>query len=146
MRGYADRIEHHARLELVELAAAGAPSSEAARRKEGQELLRRAGTEAWLIALDERGTPLDPRFARPGAGTLMGRDVTFVLGGDRVSTRRSGNGLKVISLSTMTLPHRLARLVLMSRSTGRSPCYAGSRTTRLIAAIASVGAAGNAPR
>lgn len=119
VRAYAERIEHHARVELVELpASTGSLPAAAARRKEGQELLRRAGDDAWLIALDERGTALDsPAFARLiGQARDGGRDLVFLLGGDEgLDPEVRERARKVVSLSTMTLPHRLARLVLMEQ-------------------------------
>ena len=119
VRAYAERIEHHARLELVELpAATGSLPPAAARRKEGQELLRRAGEDPWLVALDERGMAVDsPGFARLiGQAREAGRDLTFVLGGDEgLEPAVRERAWKVLSLSAMTLPHRLARLVLMEQ-------------------------------
>jgi 23S rRNA (pseudouridine1915-N3)-methyltransferase len=119
VKAYAGRIEHHARLELIELpAATGSLLPAAARRKEGAALLRRAGEDAWLVALDERGTALDsPAFARLiGQARDAGRDLTFVLGGDEgLDPEVRERAWKVVSLSAMTLPHRLARLVLMEQ-------------------------------
>lgn len=119
VRAYAERIEHHARLELVELpAVTGSLPPATARRREGEELLRRAGDEAWLVALDERGTALDsPGFARLlGQARDAGRDLTFILGGDEgLDETVRKLAWRVLSLSTMTLPHRLARLVLMEQ-------------------------------
>ena len=119
MKAYAGRIERQARVELIELpAATGSLPPAAARKKEGTELLRRAGKDAWLVALDERGTVLDsPAFARLiGQARDAGRDLTFVLGGDEgLDAEVRERAWKVVSLSAMTLPHRLARLVLMEQ-------------------------------
>jgi 23S rRNA (pseudouridine1915-N3)-methyltransferase len=119
VKAYAGRIEHHAHLELLELpAATGSLPPAAARRKEGAELLRRAGEDAWLVALDERGTVLDsPAFARLiGQAREAGRNLTFVLGGDEgLDPEVRERAWKVVSLSAMTLPHRLARLLLMEQ-------------------------------
>ena len=119
VKAYAGRIERHARVELIELpAATGSLPPAAARKKEGMELLRRAGEDAWLVALDERGPVLDsPAFARLiGQARDAGRDLTFVLGGDEgLDAEVRERAWKVVSLSAMTLPHRLARLVLMEQ-------------------------------
>jgi len=119
VRAYAERIEHHARVELIELpAATGSLPPAAARKKEGTELLRRAGEDGWPVAMDERGTVLDsPAFARLiGQARDAGRDLTFVLGGDEgLDAEVRERAWKVVSLSAMTLPHRLARLVLMEQ-------------------------------
>ena len=71
-----------------------------------------------LVALDERGKHLSSvDFAKwLGKQQDAARDVAFVIGGDEglAEAVRAKAGL-VLSLSAMTLPHRLARLVLLEQ-------------------------------
>lgn len=84
------------------------------RRKEGEALLA-ASEGCTRVALDAAGKLQDtPAFARSLEALLLrGRDVAFLIGGatglsDEV--RRAADA--VWSLSPLTLPHRLALLVL----------------------------------
>jgi 23S rRNA (pseudouridine1915-N3)-methyltransferase len=119
VQGYAKRIRHHARLELVELPAAGGSlPADGARRREAETLLRRLDDDAQLIVLDERGSPLDSvGFSRlVGESRSAGRDLSFVVGGDEgLDPSVHERAWKVLSLSAMTLPHRLARLLLLEQ-------------------------------
>ena len=71
-----------------------------------------------LVALDERGKALSSRdfAAWIARQQQQGRDLAFAIGGDEGLSDevRTRAGL-VLSLSAMTLPHRLARLVLMEQ-------------------------------
>ena len=106
---YADDVEHYARLlakqarvDLIEVADDAA-------------LARRVPDRAYVSLLDDKGTAYDSRaFARwLEERRQAGRDVCFVLGGaygtdfDRADHR--------LSLGPMTLPHQLARVVLLEQ-------------------------------
>jgi 23S rRNA (pseudouridine1915-N3)-methyltransferase len=106
---YASRLKHYARLELVELKAK--PS----RAAEAEDLLARVGPTDCLVALDERGQALDS----PGLAAWLGKaqreakDVVVVVGGDEgLDPSVLARAALVLSLSKMTLPHRLARVVI----------------------------------
>jgi len=119
VQGYAERVRRHAELDLVELPAAkGALPPADARRREGEALLAKLKPESWLVALDERGTLLDSlELARLVASARdAGRELVFCIGGDEgLDAPVRERAWKVIALSRMTLPHRLARLVLMEQ-------------------------------
>ena len=119
MEGYAERVRRHAELDLVELPAAkGALPPADARRREGEALLAKLKPESWLVALDERGTLLDSlELARLVATARdAGRELVFAIGGDEgLDSPVRERAWKVLALSRMTLPHRLARLVLMEQ-------------------------------
>ena len=119
MQGYAERVRRHAELDLVELPTAkGALPPADARRREGEALLSKLKPESWLVALDERGTLLDSlELARLVATARdAGRELVFAIGGDEgLDTPVRERAWKVLALSRMTLPHRLARLVLMEQ-------------------------------
>jgi len=119
VEGYAERVRRHAELDLVELPAAkGALPPADARRREGEALLAKLKPESWLVALDERGTLLDSvELARLVATARdAGRELVFAIGGDEgLDTPVRERAWKVLALSRMTLPHRLARLVLLEQ-------------------------------
>jgi len=119
VQGYAERMRRYAELELVELAAAkGALPPADARRREGEALLGKMRPDSWLVALDERGTLLSSvELARLVATARdAGRELVFCIGGDEgLDPSVRARAWKVVALSRMTLPHRLARLVLMEQ-------------------------------
>ena len=106
---FADDVEHYrrllarqARVELVEV-------------REDERLERRIPERDYVVLLDERGTAHSSEaFAafleqrRQG-----GRDVCFVVGGP-FGTRLERHD-HVLSLGPMTLPHQLARVVLLEQ-------------------------------
>jgi len=119
VQGYAERVRRHAELDLVTLPTAkrALPPADA-RRREGEALLAKLKPESWLVALDERGTLLDSlELARLVATARdAGRELVFAIGGDEgLDTPVRERAWKVLALSRMTLPHRLARLVLMEQ-------------------------------
>jgi 23S rRNA (pseudouridine1915-N3)-methyltransferase len=119
VQGYAARLKHYTRLELLEVPEPrGKRSADVSRAQEAQRILsaRRAGE--LLVALDERGDALDtPGFARLlGDAQNRSQDLLFVVGGDDgLDDRVRAAATRVLSLSSMTLPHRLARLLLVEQ-------------------------------
>lgn len=113
VREYADRLSHYTRFELVELPAGRSKAEEA------RAILGRVRPAERLVALDERGEPLDSvELARAVLEKAQNaaKDLAFVIGGDEgldESVRQ--RAWKVLSLSRMTLPHRLARVVLVEQ-------------------------------
>lgn len=114
---YAQRLTHVAKVALVELHESRA-SGVKAKDEEGAALLAKLSPRDVLVALDERGKALSSvDFAAwLGRAQDTGRDVAFAIGGDEglSDAVRAKAGL-VLSLSAMTLPHRLARLVLLEQ-------------------------------
>jgi 23S rRNA (pseudouridine1915-N3)-methyltransferase len=106
---FADDVQHyqrllarHARLELVEL-------------REDDQVARRLPARAFVSLLDSGGEQLDSEaFARfLEERRQEGRDLCFVIGGPK--------GLELdmvkhrLSFGTLTLPHQLARVVLLEQ-------------------------------
>ena len=117
---YAQRLSHCARLELLELNAASGKklSAAEARRAERQSIVQKVKPRDWLIALDERGQLLSSvelsRLIEQAQN--QSRDLLFAVGGDEgLAPEVIGAARLVLSLSRLTLPHRLARLVLLEQ-------------------------------
>jgi 23S rRNA (pseudouridine1915-N3)-methyltransferase len=106
---YADDVAHYerllakqARVDVVEVADDAA-------------VVRRVPERAYVSLLDDRGSPYDSEaFARwLEERRLAGRDVCFVVGGPfGTQLERCDHRL---SLGPMTLPHQLARVVLLEQ-------------------------------
>jgi 23S rRNA (pseudouridine1915-N3)-methyltransferase len=113
---YARRLAHYCRFELVELPEAKkARDAAQAIALEAESILGRVKEGETLIALDERGRPLTSRGLAELLARLSssGRDVAFVVGGaEGLGEEVRRRAALVLSLSAMTLPHRLARLVV----------------------------------
>lgn len=116
VREYAQRLSHYAKFELVELPEAQRHKTPAqAKAAEAEAILAKRSERDWLVALDERGQLLSSTelAAFVGKAQQAGRDLTFVIGGDEgLDESVRAQAKQVLSLSRMTLPHRLARLVL----------------------------------
>jgi 23S rRNA (pseudouridine1915-N3)-methyltransferase len=92
-------------VELLELKASGG-------EREAEELLGKVRGELW--ALDQRGTQItsEELAARVGRAATL----TFCIGGDEgLSPRVREAASFVWSLSKLTLPHRLARVIALEQ-------------------------------
>ena len=81
---------------------------------EGEQILARVKTNEQIILLDERGTQLTSQTlaSRLSDWQVDGRDLCFVIGGpDGVSQACQQRADITWSLSQLTLPHGLARVV-----------------------------------
>lgn len=113
---YAGRIPREMRVELIALKPA--PRHGGAQRAietEGQRMIAALPADCTTIALDERGaaittTELARQLAR---WRQVGRNIAFLIGGaDGLAESVKKSSDTVWSLSPMTLPHGLARVVL----------------------------------
>jgi 23S rRNA (pseudouridine1915-N3)-methyltransferase len=102
---------------LVEVDASRARQGgdiERARRDEAEALLAAAG-DAELIALDERGRGVSTRQVAQAMEQWMmdGRDVALLIGGaDGLDERCRERARRVWSLSALTFPHQLVRIIV----------------------------------
>ena len=111
---YARRLGHYSKFELVELRASQREGAEG-RDEEAEALLDLRGPRDQLVALDERGQPFSSYELAKFLGSAPG-DLLFAIGGDEglgEAVRKQSR--LVLGLSRMTLPHRLARLVLVEQ-------------------------------
>ncbi len=115
---YENRLRHYLRFETAEIRPAGLPDARAhdAREIEGEALLRAVPGDFVVVALTRTGRRWSTRtlaermdrartYGEPGLAFLIGGAHGL---GEAVLARASER----LSLSEMTLPHELARLVL----------------------------------
>jgi 23S rRNA (pseudouridine1915-N3)-methyltransferase len=114
---YVRRLPREMPLELVEIPPAGRRNTSVpqVRAREAQRLLDQVTPRSWVVALDEHGTAWSTlRLAeRLEDWRMQGRDVVFLVGGaDGLDPACLERADEVVSLSAMTLPHALVRVLL----------------------------------
>jgi len=114
---YTRRATHYWRLEWVEVEAGlkGRADGPAVMAAEAERILARVPEGAQVIALARVGKGMTSRGLSKYLDTaaLHGRDVVFIIGGAfGLHTRVLERADRALSLSPMTLPHEIARLVL----------------------------------
>ncbi len=119
-QGYQQRSRRYLKFEVREVRSGSRRDSEAhkARRTEAESLLKAVPSGAILIALTRDGPVMTSsdfaeRLEQWQRGT---RDVAFVIGGAHGLDAAVLNAAdQRLSLSPMTLPHELARLILLEQ-------------------------------
>jgi 23S rRNA (pseudouridine1915-N3)-methyltransferase len=117
---YAKRARRFFPLQVREVADAGRAGSTAAvaRRLEGQRLRDALPRACVTVALTRPGMPLssDALAKRVAGWRDGGREVAFLVGGPfGLADDLIADSALALSLSTMTLPHELARLILLEQ-------------------------------
>lgn len=118
---YAKRLPPQWRFRLDAVAAArrtADSSSDQAARAEGLKVLRQLKPSEKLVLLDETGTQYtsEQLAAELGDWQSAGDDLAFVIGGaDGVSRECFDRAALCWSLSRLTLPHGLARVVFIEQ-------------------------------
>lgn len=119
---YLKRIRHFYPIEVIEVPAERGrqtQSDAATMRSQSSRLLAAIPPRGTVVVLDERGQMLDSlKFARWLERLTIDspHGIHFVVGGDLGlddSVRNRAD--KVLSLSAMTLPHQVARVVLLEQ-------------------------------
>jgi 23S rRNA (pseudouridine1915-N3)-methyltransferase len=115
---YITRLGSRLPLSITEVAAGPRSASEPPARaiaREGERVLAALKRGDYLIALDERGTELSTRELAAWLKTRMqeGEDLAFVIGGpDGLAPEVLARSQLRWSLSRLTLPHALVRVLL----------------------------------
>jgi 23S rRNA (pseudouridine1915-N3)-methyltransferase len=119
---YIDRIRHYVSIETHFLKAeriSGKVPEETVKEKEGERILRLTGTQDYLIACDQQGRQFDSQEFSELLGRLRDKGIAHVwmiLGGPvGLSSRILEKSALVLSLSKMTFPHDLARLIILEQ-------------------------------
>ena len=119
---YARRMPRKSPLQLIEIRPERRPAGnlspgqiDGMLKSEAERIRAALPAGAVTVALDERGQSHDTqRFSRIFEGWLQdGRDVAFLIGGaDGLEAGLKRSAHLMLSLSTMTLPHQLVRVLL----------------------------------
>lgn len=119
---YVKRLGAYAKIEMREVAdidPARAGGVEASRAREGQEILAAipARSHVILLAIDGKQRSSEQFSAHLDELALRGKsDLTFVIGGsDGVSPEVRARANETFSFGPITLPHNLARVVLLEQ-------------------------------
>jgi 23S rRNA (pseudouridine1915-N3)-methyltransferase len=117
---YVKRLRPYATLELVEVADRDLGQGvERATGAEGADLLRAIAPDSHVVALDLEGAPISSEGLARRIEALMlegSSDVTFVIGGSAgLAPEVLARADERMSLSAMTLPHQLCRVVLLEQ-------------------------------
>ena len=116
---YVQRFQRFGKLTVREVRAGPAHAPRAERmRKEGERLLAAAPPKARIVALTRAGQPeTSEGFARRLAQWHAGAvDVAFLIGGAYgLAPDVLARSDATLSLSSLTLPHEIARLVLLEQ-------------------------------
>jgi 23S rRNA (pseudouridine1915-N3)-methyltransferase len=115
---YVKRMPPEIRVELTELKPeerGAGRSTDRAKTLEGERILAALPAGATLLALDERGKAVSTQGLSVMLSGWMrdGSHPAFVIGGaDGLSDAVRNRADKIVSLSALTLPHGLARVLL----------------------------------
>lgn len=118
---YAQRLNRYCKFECVyipELKKVAALSQEQIKQKEGELILKEiAKRDAYTVLLDERGKSYKSidwahHLEKLFAGTAMGKELVFVIGGSYGFSQDVYNISKeMLSLSAMTYSHQIIRVI-----------------------------------
>jgi 23S rRNA (pseudouridine1915-N3)-methyltransferase len=117
---YITRLRSQLPVELIEIGTGPRRGGAAARAAaaEGQRSLAALRGEEYVVTLDERGREFSTRELAAWLGKRMqeGRDLAFLIGGpDGHAPEVRARSNMSLSLSRLTLPHALARVVLLEQ-------------------------------
>ncbi len=117
---YAKRLRPYATVEIAEVPDRDiARDAAAARSAEADDILRALPPAAYAVVLDERGRERSSQELAAWLDELAvggTSHVAFVVGGSSGLDDRLRDGAReTVSLSRMTLPHQLARVVLLEQ-------------------------------
>lgn len=110
---YLKRIGKYGKLEVVELKEQTDKNPDVSKRREAQLIIERLKAGSYVVALDSSGKQAS---SEEFSEILKKPDVTFIIGGpDGLSDDVIKRVERVLSLSRMTFPHQLARVILIEQ-------------------------------
>lgn len=119
---YLERLRHYCQIEVHHVKAekiSGAGAEEMVRSREAERIMKLAGSQGHLVVLDAGGQEMDsPGLAKYLEKTLATgvSDLWMVIGGPvGISAQLLKKARDSLSLSRMTFPHDLVRLMLVEQ-------------------------------
>jgi 23S rRNA (pseudouridine1915-N3)-methyltransferase len=116
---YLERLGHYCKAGEVEVREAGkAPTAELMKQLESERLLERIRTGSHVVLLDReaKSWSSEQLSGRLDAWRNSGKPVALVIGGSHgVSAELAAKAAERWSLGAMTLPHELARVVVLEQ-------------------------------
>ena len=116
---YAHRISRFTALEIKEVKEGKGLQGDRAKEAEAPGILKKLPSGVWAVTLDERGkqmTSLELSVWLEKLRDRGTRELAFVVGGAwGLDTRIETRADESLRLSSMTLPHELARVVLLEQ-------------------------------
>jgi 23S rRNA (pseudouridine1915-N3)-methyltransferase len=120
---YLARVRRYNSIEIIEIKeGGGSPGKKATLQvieREGESILRKISPSAHVIVLDERGKGISSRkMAALFENHMLEStgELVFIIGGAYgLSEKVKNRGDLTLSLSQMTLPHQLVRLLLLEQ-------------------------------
>lgn len=117
---YLGRLKRYLQIHIVEVrdAVGGSVPDDVARMREGAALLGEIETVPWVFALDASGRQAESvHFAHYISQQIeIYRHIAFVIGGPvGLAPEVLERANELLSLSLLTLPHELARVVLLEQ-------------------------------
>jgi 23S rRNA (pseudouridine1915-N3)-methyltransferase len=117
---YAKRMPHEAAIELVEIKPEKRTGLKVEQLldAEAERILAAISPRRRVIAMDERGAQWSTTELAQSVSTWMkeGGDTVFIIGGaDGLATAIKNSADEVLALSALTLPHALARILLVEQ-------------------------------
>jgi 23S rRNA (pseudouridine1915-N3)-methyltransferase len=113
---YSKRMPNEMKLDLTEVAAPRhSKDLQRARIEEGNRTLQKINDDHWVIALDEHGPAVSSVTLADKLADwrLRGSDVAFLVGGaDGLADSVRDRANETISLSKLTFPHYMVRVIL----------------------------------
>lgn len=107
---YLKRVKGFTKIEVVEVNEYKSSNVSESLRKEGERVL---GKVEGFIALDDKGKQLS---SEEFSNLLKGGDLAFVIGGHAgLSDEVKSKAKMLLSISRMTLPHQLTRIILLEQ-------------------------------
>lgn len=118
---YVKRLKPYSKVEVIELSegqkGSAKPDPEQVKKKEAESLLKGIADDAIVIALDQNGTAMKSEALASKLETIApGREIIFCIGGSwglHASVRNRAD--LILSFGPMTLPHALARIMLLEQ-------------------------------
>jgi 23S rRNA (pseudouridine1915-N3)-methyltransferase len=122
---YSKRLKRYCKLEIIEVADEKAPESlspaerDIVLKKEGEKLLGKITSGSVVIALDIHGKRMtSEEFSSAIKGYMVSGtpDITFIIGGSLgLGGAVLEKAARKLSLSDMTFPHQLTRLIILEQ-------------------------------